>query len=77
MNVLCLGLGLVISPTKTDVVFNGLDTRGSWRISSHFLPEHLAFLANLVACCRQSHGWLTVSGGPSQAASKVQAAGVW
>ena len=44
MNGFCLGLGLVISPTKTEVVvFNGPGTPGSWHVGSQILPQSSSF----------------------------------
>ena len=44
MNDFCLGLGLVISPTKTEVVvFNGPGTPGSWHVGSQILPQSSSF----------------------------------
>ena len=44
MNGFCLGLGLVISPTKTEVVlFNGPATPSSWHVGSLTLPQSSSF----------------------------------
>ena len=43
MNHFCLGLGLVISPTKTEVVFNGLGTTSTWQVGAQVLPQSASF----------------------------------
>ena len=44
MNHFCLGLGLVISPTKTEVVvFNGSGIASTWRIGAQVLPQSASF----------------------------------
>ena len=44
MNDFCLGLGLVISPTKTEVVvFNGPGTPSLWHVGSQTLPQSPRF----------------------------------
>ena len=44
MHHLCLSLGLVISPTKTEVVvFNGPGTANTWRIGAQVLPQSASF----------------------------------
>ena len=44
MNGVCLGLGLVISPTKTQVVvFNGPGTPSLWHVGSQTLPQSPSF----------------------------------
>ena len=62
----CLGLGLVISPTKTEVgIFNGPGTPSSWHVSSQTLPQSssfkylgLIFPKSLAACHLPSSNWL-------------------
>ena len=44
MNGFCPGLGLVISPTETEVViFNGPGTPSSWQVGSQTLPQSSSF----------------------------------
>ena len=44
MNYFCVGLGLVISTTKTEVVvFNGPGTASTWRVGSQVLPQSASF----------------------------------
>ena len=44
MNVVCLGLDLVISPTKTEVVvFNGPGMPSLWHVGSQTLPQSPSF----------------------------------
>ena len=44
VNDFCLGLGLVISPTKTEVVvFNGPGTPSLWHVGSQTLPQSPSF----------------------------------
>ena len=43
MNLFCVGLGLVISTTKTEVVvFNGPGTASTWQLASRFFHSLLA-----------------------------------
>ena len=44
MNRFCLGMGLIISPTKTEVVvFNGPGTASTWRVGTQVLPQSASF----------------------------------
>ena len=44
MNRFCLDMGLVISPTKTEVVvFNGPATASTWRVGAQVLPQSANF----------------------------------
>ena len=44
MNLFCVGLGLVISTTKTEVVvFNGPGTASTWRGGAQVLPQSASF----------------------------------
>ena len=44
MNHFCVGLGLVISTTKTEVVvFNGPGTASTWRVGAQVLPQSASF----------------------------------
>ena len=44
MNHFCLAMGLVISPTKTEVVvFNGPATASTWRVGAQVLPQSASF----------------------------------
>ena len=44
MNHFCLSSGLVISPTKTEVVvFNGPGTANTWRVGAQVLPQCASF----------------------------------
>ena len=44
MNRFCLGMGLIISPTKTEVdVFNGPGTASTWRVGAQVLPQSASF----------------------------------
>ena len=44
MSQFCLGVGLVISPTKTEVVeFNGPGTASTWRVGAQSLPQSTSF----------------------------------
>ena len=43
MNHFCVGLGLVISTTKTEVVFNGPGTASTWRVGAQVLPQSAGF----------------------------------
>ena len=44
MNHFCVGLGLVISTTKTEVVvFNGPGTASTWRVGAQVLPQSARF----------------------------------
>ena len=44
MNHFCLGMGLVISPTKTEViVFDGPGIASTWRVSAQVLPQSASF----------------------------------
>ena len=44
MNHFCVGLGLVISTTKTEVVVvNGPGTANTWRVGAQVLPQSASF----------------------------------
>ena len=44
MSHFCLAMGLVISPTKTEVVvFNGPGTASTWRVGTQVLPQSASF----------------------------------
>ena len=44
MSHFCLAMGLVISPTKTEVVvFNGPGTASTWRFGAQVLPQSASF----------------------------------
>ena len=44
MHGFCLGIGMVISPSKTEVVvFNGPGSACSWRVGSQVLPQSSSF----------------------------------
>ena len=44
MNHFCVGLGLVISNNKTEVVvFNGPGTASTWRVGAQVLPQSVSF----------------------------------
>ena len=44
MNHFCVGLGLVISATKTEVVvFNGPGTASTWQVGTQVLPRSASF----------------------------------
>ena len=82
MNDFCVGLGLVISPTKTEVVvFNGPGTPSLWHVGSQALPQSPRFMylglvfMNRVVCLLLSSDskWCGV---PGPAAEKVQNADV-
>ena len=48
INHFCLGMGLVISPTKTEVVvFNGPGTASTWRVGARVLLHSLLFSSTL------------------------------
>ena len=44
MNHFCVGLGLVINTTKTEVlVFNGPGTASNWQVGTQVLPQSASF----------------------------------
>ena len=59
MDNFCLGLGLVISPAKTEVVvFCGAGTASTWQVGAQVLPQSASF-KYLCLICHESAGTMS------------------